>query len=66
MAVSIPWAAKTLPAIVETLRGGQSAGTALAGALFGATADPPLQPAMFNLGVSLQRANQQGRYLILN
>ena len=49
MAVSIPWAAKTLPAIVETLRGGQSAGTALAGALFGATADPPLQPAMFNL-----------------
>ena len=27
---------------------------------------PPLQPAMFNLGVSLQRANQQGRYLKLN
>lgn len=35
LAVSTPWAAANVPAIVETLRGGQSAGTGLASALWG-------------------------------
>ena len=35
LAVSIPWAAANVPAVIEALRGGQSAGTALASALWG-------------------------------
>lgn len=35
LAVSTPWASSAFPAVVETLRGGQSGGTALAQMLFG-------------------------------
>lgn len=35
LAISTPWVSTTFPAVVETLRGGQSAGTALASMLFG-------------------------------
>eukprot|EP01050_Picozoa_sp_SAG11_P007128 SAG11_NODE_583_length_8352_cov_3.465649_5_plen_162_part_00 len=37
LAIGIPWAKKHVPAIIEGLRGGKAAGTALAEVLFGLT-----------------------------